>query len=355
MSIRPSAAADIRPLIDALGAVDEIKREAAIARLAIIGPRAVDRLTAAYETTEDRSKRAAILRVLEAIGDPRAIPLAREALTEGGDVAIAAAGALRALLDSPIGGAAAESLDALIAVALDRHADRRARVAAFEALDDMPATVRERVAAALTDDPDLSVKVTAGQSEAASTDAVWQDAIDGRLPDEPAVLRDAIRARAAPTSLSALQKLVDAVRAHEAAPAGSPRTTEWVAVRGAIHQALALRGSTVALYDLRETIAAATGPLPTTFLTALHVIGDESCLDAIAAAYAHDAAAPTASQDHERWRQQLAAAFQAIVKREKIARTSGTLKRIAAKWPDAARVLSKTSRTTPRRKTPART
>jgi hypothetical protein len=353
MSIRPSAAADIRPLVDALGSADEIRREAAIARLAIIGPRAVDRLAAAYETTrEDRSKRTAILRVLEAIGDPRAIPLARDALTQGGDVAIAAAGALRALLDSPIGGAAAESLDALMAVALDRQADRRTRIAAFEALDDMPEAVREQVAAALTDDPDLSVKVSAGQSEAASADAVWQDAIDGRLPDEAAGLRDSIRARAASTALSALQKLVDAVRAREAAQPDSPRAPEWVAVRGTLHQALALRGSTVALYDLRETIAAATAPLPTTFLTALHVIGDESCLEAIAAAYAHDA---SASEEDERWRQQLAAAFQAIVKREKIKRTSGTLKRIASRWPDAAGGLSKTSRTTPRRKTPART
>ena len=41
------------------------------------------------------------------------------------------------------------------------------------------------------------------------------------------------------------------------------------AVRGALHQALALRGSRVALYDLRETIERPPAPLPSSFLAAL--------------------------------------------------------------------------------------
>src|SRR6187200_2222245 len=96
----------------------------------------------------------------------------------------------------------------------------------------------------------------------------------------------------------------------------------------------------------RESIAAAAEPLPTTFLTALHVVGDESCLEAIAAAYntaatmaqerrvASDDA--SSGENLELWLQQLTAAFQAIVKREKVARNAATMTRIANRWPEAA-------------------
>lgn len=366
MSITRSSAADIRPLIESLGAPDEIRRETAIARLAIIGARAVDRLTAAYaDAAGDRAKRVAILRVLEAVGDARGLPVAREALRQGGDVGLAAAGALRALLDSPAGGTAADALDALVAVALDRQVERRVRMAAFDALQDMPDEVRARIATAVADDPDAAVKAhaTSTERDAPAGGAVWQDALEGRLPDDPGSLREAAHTRASSTPLSAIQKLVDALRARESAPGHAVRRQEWLAVRGALHQALALRASTVAVYDLRETVAEAPGTLPTTFLTALHVIGDASCLEAIAIAYTRAAGtAPTDREtpgtpatDDERWRQQLAGAFHAIVKREKLARTSSVLKRISTKWPGASRAISKTSRTTPRRKTPDRT
>jgi hypothetical protein len=106
-------------------------------------------------------------------------------------------------------------------------------------------------------------------------------------------------------------------------------------VRGALHQALALRGSRVALYDLRESLTesaggAASTPLPVTFLAALHVLGDESCLEPIAAAFVR------ANPDDERWRQQLASAFRTIVKRQKLTRRHAALKRITARWPAAA-------------------
>ena len=149
MSIKPSAAAEIRALIESLSADDDVRREAAIARLAVIGPRAVDRLLASYagpQTT--RATRVAILRVLESIGDSRALSIATGALHEGGDLAIAATGALRALLASGTGDVSTDALDALVATALDRTVERRVRMAAYDALRDMPADVRERVAEA---------------------------------------------------------------------------------------------------------------------------------------------------------------------------------------------------------------
>src|SRR5688500_7669282 len=100
--MKPSPATEIRTLIDALGAADEIRQESAIARLAVIGGRAVDRLLAVYaDPATNRSKRVAILRVLEASADPRGVAVARGALNEGGDVGVAAAAALRQLLDLP--------------------------------------------------------------------------------------------------------------------------------------------------------------------------------------------------------------------------------------------------------------
>jgi HEAT repeat protein len=84
MVIKASASTEIRALVDALGGSDDVHREAAIARLGIIGARAVDRLTDAYANTTTRSTRLAILRALEVIGDHRSAPLARQALGEGG-------------------------------------------------------------------------------------------------------------------------------------------------------------------------------------------------------------------------------------------------------------------------------
>src|SRR5688572_23835576 len=84
MSIKPSATAEIRTLIESLGAADDVKREGAVARLSVIGARAVDRLAGVFvEPDTSRATRIGILRVLEAIGDARAIPLARQALQDG--------------------------------------------------------------------------------------------------------------------------------------------------------------------------------------------------------------------------------------------------------------------------------
>ena len=298
MSIKLPAASEVRALIESLGVSDEVRREAAIARLAVIGSRALDRLVVVFDDADtSRTAKAGILRVLEAVSDARAIPLGRRALQDGGDVAVAAVGALRSLLGSETANTAAESLDILMTVLLDDKVEKRVRAEAFDALQDVP-EVRERIGKALGAPPD-----------AQNVDAVWHDAAEGRLPDTPGPLREAVQLRAAAAPLGVLQKLVDAARAKERDQAAA---ADWLAVRGALHQALALRGSRIAVYDLRETVEAADAALPSTFLTALHLVGDESCLPAIAAAHKR--------ADDDRWRQQLEAAFHAIVKRDKLSR-----------------------------------
>jgi len=333
--IKASNAAEIRQLIAALGTTDDVRREAAIARLAVIGARAVDGLLKAYTSTSDRDMRIAILRALEPLGDGRTIPVARQAIADGGDVAVAAATALRGLIDSPHGPTAAAALDTLIAATLDPTAERRLRLTAFDALQTMPEGVRARIAKALQSDPDPQLKTRASDSSriVAAADVVWQDALEGKLPDTAAALREAAQGRAPAAALSALQKMIDAVREREGT-VSSARRSEWRTVRGALHQALALRGSRVAVYDLRESLQDARGPLPPAFLAALHVVGDQSCLEPLAAAYDRAASADP------RWRSQLAAAFRAIASRERVTRRHAVVKRIAARWPEAARAFT---------------
>lgn len=346
MSIKPSASSEINTLIAALGSGDEVRRESAIARLAVIGARSVDRLVATYATAT-RDTRIAILRTLEGVGDARALPIAREALRAGGDLALAAASSLRPFLGSTDSRAATDALDALLSIALDTAAERRVRMAAYEALAEMPDDVRGPVAEALQRD----MGIEPARERFPLTEATWQDARGGRLPDNPAALREALDAYGATAPLSTLQTLVDAVRARESQASAETEREDWQQLRGAIHQALALRGSRIAVYDLRETVAAASSPLPATFLAALQVVGDESCLEPIAAAW-------TASTDGDAgagWRHQLQSAFAAIVKRDKISRNGAVLKRIQTKFPEAASELNTPSRTTPRRSTRRRT
>jgi hypothetical protein len=367
MSIKPSRTADVRALIDALASTDEVRRESAIARLAVIGRRAVDRLAAAYSTAV-RDQRVAILRALEAIADPRVAGLASTALGEGGDVAVAGASALRPLLDSTDSRAATSALDALLKTALDPAAERRVRMAAFDALRDMPASVRDPVASALEHRAD-GKGLAGGPTVGDAADAAWQDALEGRLPDDPAMLREALHARAPTAPLGALQRMIEGAGARERASDTPERRDAWLAVRGALHQAVALRGSRVAIYDLRETLTGAGGPLPPAFLAAAHAAGDGTCLEAIAAAWtaatrqqarprfntAQHGSMTEGDDVAARWRHQLEEAFRAIVKREKISKRSAVLKRIETRYPQAAMALSTPSRTTPRRQPRGRT
>jgi hypothetical protein len=324
MTIRASHAAEIRALIQSLESGTSVERDIAVARLAVLGERAVDRLAAAYPKA-GREARVGILRTLEAIAHPRALHTARSGLDEGGEVAAAAAGALRALLDSENEDAAAGALDALVGAALDPSRERRVRVTAFEALREMPADVLEPVSVAIRRLPGaLPSDPVHGELE-----AVWRDATEGRLPADPAILKDAIGAHAATAPLGILQRMVDSCRARQNDSAADGDRAGWLAVRGALHQALALRGSRVALYDLRETLEQANGPLPTTFVTAVHAIGDESCLEGIAMAWSAGRDSPGRA-----WRHQLQAAFEAIAKREKLTKRNAVIKRILARWPE---------------------
>jgi len=83
---------------------------------------------------------------------------------------------------------------------------------------------------------------------------------------------------------------------------------------------------------LREWLDAARQPLPVESLVALSLIGDASCLEPIAKAYArsHDAS----------WRQHLADMFRTIIARERITKRKAVMKQIEKKWPETFRRLA---------------
>jgi hypothetical protein len=334
MPIRPSSSAEIRQLIDALGGTDDMRREAAVARLAVIGPRAVEHLLQDYPKASMARARAGMLRALEASGDPRAVPLARAALDDSSsspELISAAIGVLRAFLGAVQPAVARDALDALVTAALDHTRAADIRTAALDAMHDLPASVLEPMQQTLASDPNSVVRerLASPPEQPGLPASVWRDAVEARLPSSPSVLKRAVSVVAPAARLIELQHVVDAIRSQEARETDAGRRAEWRTVRGAVHQALAARGSTLALYDLRDSLLE-PGRLPVAFLAALEEIGDATCLEPLAAAY--DASSRSGDAW---WREHVAAAFRAIVRRDGLTRRHAAVKRALARWPEA--------------------
>ena len=329
MPIRPSAGAEVRQLIEALGAADDLTRESAIARLAVIGPRALEHLLNDFPTATGRV-RAGMLRVFESAHDARVLPLVLGALKDpSAFVQSAAIGALRALSGFGHPPVARDALDALVAVALDSTRISAVRLAAIDALKEQP-DVWKPLEAKLAADADPAISRGTG---VARPEGGWADAVAGRLPPTPAALKHLLASARASAKLIELQHLVDHIRAQEQREADALVREEWRAIRGAVHQALAARNSRLALYDLRDSLLGADR-LPVTFLAALEEIGDASCLEPLAAAYD----ASSRSSDAW-WREHVAVAFRAIFQREGLTRRHAAVKRTMSRWPDAGAEL----------------
>jgi hypothetical protein len=321
LSIVNSSRKDIDNLISDLSSGRATARESAVARLIVIGARAVERLIGvAADGGAAPAARISALHALEAIADRRALAPALDVIADQDpDVAAAAVGVARVFLRGARGVAV---VDRLTAAALDRARPVAIRIAAITALGDLTSATLEPLFTALGADPHPAIAALAGRPSrrpAPTLEAV----------DDPAALRRAISHGAGRTPLSAMQRLVEHIREREQSETGT-RRTEWMAARAAAHAALAGRGSRIALYDLRETVEAADVPLPVEFLTALTSIGDASCLGAIATAYAKALAAP---RGDDWWRRHLRDAFRSIVKREKITRRNAVMKKIEKRWP----------------------
>ena len=331
MAIRASSAKQIDALIADLGADNAVTRETAVARLTLLGARAVERLIAAASAGAHAGAQAGAWRALEAIGDARALEPALAALAAPQmepAVAAAAAGVARVHLRGPHG---AEAVDRLATVLLDRSSHVTPRLAALRALRELdPATIAPMLAS-LAGDPNATIRAEAGLDGrdargAADPDALVAQAGETGLPEDPAGLRQALSLSGASVPLPVLLRVVERVREREGSEPAAVRD-QWRLTRAAAHVALANRGSRLALYDLRESLETAKGPLPVEFLAALARVGDTSSLEALAGAHAK------AKARDAWWRDQLARVFREIVAREKLTRRHAVMKRIEKRWP----------------------
>lgn len=333
MSILPSA--DTARLIAELSSSETLRRDTATARLSVIGSRAVTRLLAlASDGAAAVHARLAALGALEAIGDSRALPVART-LADGGDVrlAVAAIGILGVLAQGDDANAD-KAFDKLTGLALDASIDSDRRVAACRALEDQPATAVRSIFDALSKESAPQVQAHAARAKAGAHEPIDIDALDtGALPADPAVFIAIVREEGGDARVTLLRALIDRVRTKERATKPQASRAQWIAARGLLHQQLAARGSRLAVYDLRESLEASSGPLPVGFLAAAAAVGDVACLEPIASSW-------IAASEDKWWRDHLAEAFAAIVKRENVGRRHPTLKKILQKWPAAGPLVA---------------
>lgn len=336
MPIQRSAATEIRQLVERLVSGSAVDREAASARLSVVGARATRALLRALETAADPSAETAILRTLEAIDDPHSVGAVTR-WTDSADVAVASAAiaVLRRFLRYDDAALADAAFERLASVTLDPTRPAPVRAAALEALSDLPSESTREVLRQLEQDIDPQFQSISGFSEAtAPIPRTLAEITQASLCPEPLVVRQMVDTEGRGAPLAVLGRLIELLRSREERETLSPRRTEWQAARAAVHQALAERDSRLALYDLRETLAVVPGPLPVGFLAALERVGDASCLDDLAAAYLRARAARDAW-----WIEHLASAFHAIFRRERLTRRSAALKRVLTKYPHAAEEL----------------
>jgi len=337
--IKASSARQIETLVADLGSDRVATREAAVARLTLLGARAVERLLLLLDSNASANARAAALRTLEAIADPRALDRVLEAIDAAdATVACAAASAARVFLRGPRGNVA---VDRLTTAVLDTARNENVRIAALRALGDLERSTLAPLLAALQRDPSDAMKAATRLSAAVDPAEVVARAADRGLPEDPEELGEAVARAGSDIALPILLRVIERVREREASEPAA-RRAKWTRVRGRVHVALAARGSRIALYDLRESLeSTASAPLPVEFLSALSTAGDVSCLEAVVAAYARAApsAGPTGAKGDQWWRDHLADAFKTIVKRERLTRRHAVVKKIEKRWGGALQEL----------------
>ena len=333
MAIYPSSAREIDALIADLGARSSVTRESAVARLTLVGARAVERLTSVIDQEDgSTASRVAALRALEGVDDSRALgPALRAAVCPNADIAAAGVAVIRTFVRSPQSVAA---VDGLAAIALNQAANEATRLEAIGALGDLDPTTVQPLWQTLAGDPSPRIRArsVSAQTElhqrARPIDLPAPERLasiaEMGLPDDPELLSRLVTTDGVAASPSQLHRIVERIREREENEAPA-RRAGWTRARGSAHVALAKQSSLLGLYDLREALERAIGPLPVEFLTALALIGDVSCLEAIAIAHGRTS--------DRWWREHLADAFQAIVTRERLTRRHAVLKKIQKRWP----------------------
>lgn len=310
-------------------------REGAVARLIVIGARAVERLIAVANSGAPAQARAAAFHALEAIADRRSLEPALRALDANDPVVTSAAiSAVRPFLGGAQGAA---GLDRLAGVALDAARPERIRLEAMRALAELTSSTLDPLWSRLAQDASPPVRAYAatrpkkrGRGASAARSGAARVAADEDLhSDDPAAVRASLARLGPHAALTTLHRLLERIRDREARDL--KRRAEWITTRGAVHAALARRGSRLALYDLRESLESATGPLPVEFLAAAADVGDASCLEAVAAAWTRATSAGLGERDW--WPTHLAETFRVIARREHLSPRHAVMKKIAKRHP----------------------
>jgi HEAT repeat protein len=357
VSIKASAAKEIDSLIADLVGSHTVAREAAIARLTVIGSRAVDRLLRVLQSSPEPVVRVSALRALEGIRDPRSLGSTVEAAADRDPaVAAAAIAVARNFLNVDKGTIVVEQLTKL---ALDSERGDAVRVAAIAALKDLePATVAPLLKA-LAGDPKRAIRAEAARPSlerqavappsaavsAADAEAFLTRTAEDGPQDNPDQLREALASATRTPTLAVLLRIVERVREKEAEEPAR-RREKWATVRAAAHLALARRRSRIGLYDLREWLDTSKTPLPVDAFAALSLVGDASCLEPIANRY-------RAPQDE--WsKSRLADLFRAIVEREGVSRRHPAIKRVERKQKQTLDEIWPVGGATRKRARPAR-
>jgi HEAT repeat protein len=383
MPIVPSRAERIQELLTRLGSERAAVRESAVAQLTLLGPRAIPALLAHLLSAGARARLAA-LDVLERAPDERALPtliaLFGDSAPEVARRAVELAGAhprpatLRALAGLVSGsarpelrraaaaslarvhqGGVVEAIDPLLDVLLDEDEGEELRLTVFDLLARLDPPLRPRTLAPLLRKLKTSASaavsaqaagVTRGEPSAPAADTLCARLLQAARADEAARLGQALlrcgpeavapahRALERAESPGAVEALASLLAQHggttsiprlhaalsrlDARVAAGESPAAIAEAKARVHEALAALGSRIALYDLREMLRARPPRAATVLLAAAGRIGEASLLPVLAA-LATDAPARL---------QECAAAFTAIVGRERVRRDSRVLKAV---------------------------
>ena len=347
MPIVPSRSRETQALVARLSSARAAERETAVARLLLLGPRALPAVLAALPGSGPEL-RLCVLELLEHTGDPRAgaavmalcrdpdgavarralalLPRYLEPKAAATAARIAAGGpadlrlsAVRALCALHARGLV-EALEPLLGVILDEKEDadfRREVLASLHAVDPETAgTLREPLAR------------TTREPEAVDTSSLpaLHTALEGATdPQTLGMLADAIGHLRSPTSIPVLSRALERLR-------DLPRRARDEAraeVASRLHLALAALDSRIALFDLRERLTALPLLAGATLLEAAERIGELSLLPALARIHAEEQGLRAGS----------AKVFAAIVARERLRPKNAALRALKPKDRDALRGL----------------
>src|SRR5918993_3954123 len=229
--IRRSAASDTRQLVSDLASDrpdGDVRREAAIARLRVIGARALRHILPLLDASTPVRTRMAALRALEGCRDAGAVPPILETLRDADpDVRVAAIGVSRTLLDGSRG---SDVLDVLTGLALDSVQPLPVRRAAVAALADLPSRTLRPLVQRLRKDPDAAVRALVEHQQivpAADPVATLAEAAQDQLPADPDYVLSLVAEAGAATPLPTLHRLGGALRGREGGGKGPAPRRGW--------------------------------------------------------------------------------------------------------------------------------